>query len=313
MCSLAPRLTNAATDSRIRIHALSDVTSVTGPPGEFTVTIRHRPRYVDEKCVGCGECAAVCPVTYPNDFDFGVAERTAVSRPFANAVPSTFAVERKGWSPCKTACPVHTSAQGYVALVAKGRYEEAYRVASAPNPVPERLRAHLHARVRDVVHPRQRGGADRHRRHQTLRGRQRRTDASCPQALPVFYEEPVAVVGGGPAGLTAARELAQFGYRGDRVRSPARGRRHAARRHPRVPPAARGAAGRGRPHHRRGRRAQDRHALRHGLHGRLAVRRRLQGRLPGRRSAPEQGAAHRRPRPAGCAARRRVPARAGAW
>ncbi|MCX6364534.1 MAG: FAD-dependent oxidoreductase, partial [Actinobacteria bacterium] len=112
MCSLAPRLTGTATNSRIHLHALSDVTAITGPPGEFNVTVRHRPRYVNEKCVGCGECAAVCPVTYPNDFDFGVSERTAVHRPFANAVPATFAIDRKGWSPCKTACPVHTSAHG---------------------------------------------------------------------------------------------------------------------------------------------------------------------------------------------------------
>jgi heterodisulfide reductase subunit A2 len=100
MCSLSPRLTNAAIDGRIHIHSLSDVTSITGPPGEFRTVVRHRPRYVSEKCVGCGECVPVCPVKLPNEFDFGVSERTAISRPFAGAVPSTFAIERKGWSPC---------------------------------------------------------------------------------------------------------------------------------------------------------------------------------------------------------------------
>ena len=74
-------------------------------------------------------------MSHDNDFDFGVAQRRAIGRPFANAVPATFHVERKGWSPCKTACAVHTSAQGYVALVAAGRFAEAYRVAAEPNPL----------------------------------------------------------------------------------------------------------------------------------------------------------------------------------
>ncbi len=211
MCSLAPRLTGAATDSRIHIHSLSDVTSVTGPPGEFTVTVRHRARYVNEKCVGCGECAAVCPVTYPNEFDFGVSERTAISRPFANAVPATFAVDRKGWSPCKTACPVHTSAQGYVALVAQGRFEEAYKVAGERNPFPSvcgRICTHLcetacsRGEVDDpvAVAALKRFVAD------TVGPLQAVSPA------PAIYEDRVAVIGAGPAGMTCARDLADLGY-----------------------------------------------------------------------------------------------------
>ncbi len=212
MCSLAPRLTGTAINSRIHLHALSDVTAITGPPGEFSVTVRHRPRYVNEKCVGCGECAAVCPVTYPNDFDFGVSERTAVHRPFANAVPATFAIDRKGWSPCKTACPVHTSAHGYVALVAKGRYEEAWRVASEPNPFPSvcgRICTHVcetECTRGNVDDPIAIAGI---KRFVADHG----APAELPAPLPVFYDEPIAIVGGGPAGLTAARELAQFGYK----------------------------------------------------------------------------------------------------
>ena len=140
------------------------------------------------------------------------AERTAISRSFANAVPSTFAIDRKGWSPCKTACPVHTSAHGYVALVAKGRYEEAWRVASEPNPFPSvcgRICTHVcetectRGNVEDPI---------------AIAGIKRfvadhGAPAELPAPLPVFYDEPVAIVGGGPAGLTAARELAQFGYK----------------------------------------------------------------------------------------------------
>ncbi len=134
MCSLAPRLTSTALEGRVHVHTLTEVDEITGPPGEFRVKLRHRPRYVSEACVGCGECVPACPVKYPNDFDFGMSERKAIDRQFANAVPSTFAIEKRGWSPCKSACAVHTSAQGYVALIAAGRFEDAYRVASEPNP-----------------------------------------------------------------------------------------------------------------------------------------------------------------------------------
>jgi len=212
MCSLAPRLTDTALNPRIHIHTLTDVESISGPPGEFQVRLSHNPRFVNETCVGCGECVPVCPVKYKNDFDFGVAERTAISRPFSNAVPATFHIERKGWAPCKSTCPVHTSAQGYVALVAEGRFEEAYRVASGPNPFGsvcgrictrlcevacERAKvddpiaiAHLKRYVADTVGP-----------------------TITVEPAPVVYDEKVAIVGGGPAGLTAARDLQQLGYR----------------------------------------------------------------------------------------------------
>ena len=211
MCSLAPRLTNAATDARIHIHALSDVTKIVGPPGEFRVTIRHKPRYVTEKCVGCGECVPACPVKLKSEFDFGVTERTAISRPFANAVPATFAIERKGWSPCKTACPVHTSAHGYVALVAAGRFDDAYRVASDPNPFPSvcgRICTHVcetECTRGQVEEPIAIAGLKRFVADTAM-------PTEPPAPIPPVFDERVAVVGGGPAGLTAARELARLGY-----------------------------------------------------------------------------------------------------
>jgi heterodisulfide reductase subunit A len=211
MCSLSPRLTNAATDSRIHIHSLSDVTEIVGPPGEFRVTVRHRPRYVSEQCVGCGECVPACPVHVANEFDFGVSERTAISRPFAGAVPATFAIDHKGWSPCKTACPVHTSAQGYTALVAAGRFDDAFRVASEPNPFPSvcgRICTHVcetECTRGNVEQPIALAGIKRFVADTA-------TPADLPQALPPAYDEKIAIVGGGPAGLAAARELAQFGY-----------------------------------------------------------------------------------------------------
>lgn len=212
MCSLAPHLTSTALEGRIHIHTLTEVDEISGPPGEFRVRLRHRPRYVSEACVGCGECAAVCPVKIPNDFDFGVSQRTAIDRQFTNAVPGTFAVEKKGWSPCKSACAVHTSAQGYVALIAAGRYDDAYRVASEPNPftsVCGRICTHLCETACA------RGEVDEPIAIASLK--RFLADTVQPtlkvEPAPVIHDERVAVVGAGPAGLTCARDLAQLGYR----------------------------------------------------------------------------------------------------
>ena len=126
-------------------------------------------------------------------------------------MPATFHVERKGWSPCKSACAVHTSAQGYVALVAAGRFTEAYRVAAEPNPFPSvcgRICTHLcetacaRAEVDApiAIAALKRFVADE-------------VGPTLPVSpAPVIYDERVAIVGGGPAGLTAARDLAELGY-----------------------------------------------------------------------------------------------------
>jgi heterodisulfide reductase subunit A len=212
MCSLAPRLTSTALNGHIHIHTLTDVEEISGPPGEFRVTLRHHPRYVTEVCVGCGECVAVCPVHYPSSYEEGIAERTAIYRPFANAVPSTFAVEKKGWSPCKSACAVHTSAQGYVALVAAGRFEEAYRVASGPNPFPSVCGRVCTALCEAAC---ARGSVDEPIAIASLKRFVADTvGPTLPvQPAPIVHPEPVAIVGAGPAGLTCARDLANLGYR----------------------------------------------------------------------------------------------------
>jgi len=211
MCSLAPRLANAATDSRIHVHTLSEVTAVSGPPGELRVRVLHRPSFVSERCVACGRCTAACPVELDSAFDFGMTKRKAISRPFANAVPAKFAIDHRGWAPCMAACPVHTAAQGCVALVAQGRLGEAYELVSRENPFPSvcgRICRHdceSECTRRRVDEPVAIAAIGRFLADQVA--------SAPPVAVPsTVYTEKAAVVGAGPAGLTAARELARLGY-----------------------------------------------------------------------------------------------------
>jgi NADH:ubiquinone oxidoreductase subunit E/NAD-dependent dihydropyrimidine dehydrogenase PreA subunit len=63
MCTMAPRLVEIGRHRDIEILTLSEVQHVQGQPGDFTVTVKRRPRFVDEaKCTGCGTCVASCPV-----------------------------------------------------------------------------------------------------------------------------------------------------------------------------------------------------------------------------------------------------------
>jgi NADH:ubiquinone oxidoreductase subunit E len=63
MCTMAPRLVEIGRHRDIEILTLSDVQMIRGEPGNFTVTVRKQPRFVNEsKCTGCGLCVASCPV-----------------------------------------------------------------------------------------------------------------------------------------------------------------------------------------------------------------------------------------------------------
>ncbi len=62
MCTMAPRLVEIGRHRDIELLTLSDVERVQGQPGNFTVTLGRRPRFVNEtKCTGCGSCVANCP------------------------------------------------------------------------------------------------------------------------------------------------------------------------------------------------------------------------------------------------------------
>jgi len=88
MCILSPKMVDVARHPKITIHTCSEVEKVEGDAGNFKVTIKTHPRYVDEStCTGCGDCIQICPVEVYNQFDAGVGVRKAIYKPHAQAVP----------------------------------------------------------------------------------------------------------------------------------------------------------------------------------------------------------------------------------
>lgn len=88
MCILSPKMVEVARHPGITIHTCTEVESIGGDVGHFTVTVKKHPRYIDEvACTGCGDCIQICPVEVYNRFDAGIGVRKAIYKPHAQAVP----------------------------------------------------------------------------------------------------------------------------------------------------------------------------------------------------------------------------------
>jgi heterodisulfide reductase subunit A-like polyferredoxin len=218
MCILSPKLVECARNKNIEIITLADIEGVTGEPGNFEVTLRRRPRYVDaSKCNACGECSDACPVSLPSEFDRKLGTRKAIFRPYPQAIPNVYGISKSnGVAPCKGVCPAGVNAQGYVALIAAGKFHEAYDLIRERCPLPavcgrichhpcqqecNRREVDEAVAVRDL----KRFAADYVHEHQS-------EHKSPPKPAVKAQPERVAIIGGGPAGLTAARDLAALGY-----------------------------------------------------------------------------------------------------
>jgi len=95
MCTMAPRLVEIGRHKDIEIITLAQVEKVEGVPGDFTVTLDRRARYVDEsRCTGCGTCVSKCPKGVPNLFNAELNKRKAIDFLFPQAVPAKPSIDR---------------------------------------------------------------------------------------------------------------------------------------------------------------------------------------------------------------------------
>lgn len=211
-CIGTPKMVEVAQESNIELLSFSEVTNVSGFIGNFTLDVRQKSRYINEDlCTGCGECAQVCPVSIPNPWDMGMASRKAIGRAFPQAIPITFNIEKKDTAPCRLTCPAGINVQGYVQLIGQKKYDQAAQLVMEKAPFPGVLgrvcphpcEAECRRKLVDkpiAIKELKRFAADRANLE----------IKDIPEIID--RKEKIAVIGAGPAGLTAAYFLRLKGY-----------------------------------------------------------------------------------------------------
>ncbi len=128
-CGMEINYRRLRSNGRIRTITMAEVESIAGEPGNYRVTIAHRPRGVNEKCTVCGACVSVCPVERPNDFNWGMDKTKAIYLPFEAAHPRQYVIDAAvctgtSCNKCAEAC-----IYGAIELDGKPRTEEIHASA----------------------------------------------------------------------------------------------------------------------------------------------------------------------------------------
>jgi heterodisulfide reductase subunit A-like polyferredoxin len=224
MCIISPKLVEVSKHLNIEIIPNSKIKKIDGEAGNFKVTLNKSPRFVDmEKCNACGDCIEKCPVHLLNEFDEGLGPRTAIHKRYPQAIPDGMLITKTNRPPCVITCPASVNAQGYTALAAEGKFEEAYKVIKRQNPFPsvcgrvchhpcesECNRKELDEAV--AINPLKRFISD-YAREKKKAGTAEEKAALLGEKPAIDHQKPkVAIVGSGPSGLTAAQDLVFLGY-----------------------------------------------------------------------------------------------------
>ena len=94
-CGLEIQFKRIKNNPRITFYTLAEVEDIKGEEGNFDVTVKLNPRYVNDKCVGCDACAKACPSYRDNDFNFGMDKTKAAYLPFEQAFPFQYVIDSK--------------------------------------------------------------------------------------------------------------------------------------------------------------------------------------------------------------------------
>ncbi len=216
-CITTPKMSETARHSNITLLLNSEIDSIKRNEKGFHLEINKNPRYVKpEACTGCQECEMACPEVRSDEYNAHLAGRKVAYIPFSLANPRIAVIERQDTSaPCIAACPGGVKPYGYISLVRNGQYEEAMHLHMEDIPIPGSLgracyspcqgectRASLEATV-DIRRIKRFFAEDYYIKYPSAPARLIEKNSG----------KKVAIVGSGPAGLTAAYHLALAGHK----------------------------------------------------------------------------------------------------
>lgn len=190
-----------------------------------------------EKCVACGKCVEVCPagavklgqklcrkdgneVKYPHAPlpDNNIWGKYAWDEEYRDTARLSNTYE-SGSSPCKAACPAHVPVQAYLKLAHDGKYREALAMIKTENPFPAvcgrvcNKRCELACTRGDIDSPVSIDAVKKFVADIEIKSESRYVPEKVVQSVYGKFDEKIAIIGGGPAGLSAAYYLAQMGYK----------------------------------------------------------------------------------------------------
>ena len=215
-CISTPKMASAAHHPNVTVSTSSEVKEIVKQgKGGFRVKLHKKSTYVNSAaCTGCGECELACTVAKVDPFNFNLVAHRAAHIPFPQAVPKKAVIDRAGTSPCSFACPAGVKAHGFVSLVRSGKYDQAFHLHMEDAPLPGCLSRACYAPCEgECTRGKLEGPVPIRaiKRFMVDRYYERHPE---PEYGPpkVIADKKVAVVGSGPAGLSAAYHLARRGY-----------------------------------------------------------------------------------------------------
>ncbi len=205
------RLLEISKHGNIVVWTNTRVSRVDGEVRRFLVELQQQPRYVDlDRCTACKDCLEVCPVTVPGTDHKAIYLIEGVQ-------PGCAVIDKLGKAPCSNTCPGGIHVQGYVALVAQGRFQEALDLIRQSIPFPGicgRICTHpceLNCRRAEVDEAVSIRLLKRFVSDWELQNLEDVAIEAPPELAP--DAKRVAILGAGPAGMTAAEDLVRKGYR----------------------------------------------------------------------------------------------------